>query len=150
MECGEPCTRERLRAKEKAARERLLEFGRQATKDCLDRDNCNLLNAIIALQEPLTDAELAPERREASSLIETRYRKRAESARMKYALAVETLAEATGRAVNVRALREVFADSSLPWFLDDAEVQLARAEAERLVAEALSRQTSTGAAGQQP
>ena len=69
---------------------------------------------------------------------------------MKYALAGETLAEATGRAVNVRALREVFADASLPWFLDDAEVQLARAEAERLVAEALSRQATANGAGQKP
>ena len=150
LECGEPCTRERLRAKETASRERLLEFGRQATKDCLDRDDCDLVNAIIALQEPLTDAELAPERREASSLIETRYRKRAESARMKYALAMEALAEATGREVDVQALRQEFADASLPWFLDDGEVELARVEADRLVAEALSRHDFGSAAGRTP
>ncbi len=69
---------------------------------------------------------------------------------MKYALAVEALAEATGREVNLEALRQEFADASLPWFLDDGEVELARVEAERLVAEALSRQATANGAGQKP
>ena len=153
LECGEPCTRDRLRAREKESRAHRSAFFRRADDDCYKHDDCDLRSKINALLKPLRDAEDAEgtrERREARTRIKTRYRKQAESARMKYALAVEALAEATGREVNLEALRQEFADASLPWFLDDAEVQLARAEAERLVAEALSRQTSTGAAGQQP
>ena len=152
LECGEPCTRDRLRAREKESRAHRSAFFRRAYDDCYKHEDCDLINKINALRQPLRDAEDEGirERREAQTRIETRYRKQAESARMKYALAGETLAEATGRAVNVRALREVFADASLPWFFDDAEVQLARAEAERLVAEALSRQATANGAGQKP
>ncbi len=46
----------------------------------------------------------------------------------------------------MEALRQHVADASLPWYLDDGEVQLARVEAERLVSEALARQASANGA----
>ena len=142
VECGEPCTREKLRAREIESGEQRLAFSRRATEDCVERDDCDLKKTIMALRTPLSVAKMAPARREAYWRIGMRYRKQAESVRMKYALAVEALGEATGRALDVQALRQQISDPSLPWFLDDAEVELARVDAQRLVAEALSVQAS--------
>ena len=142
VECAEPCTREKLRARETESREHRVAFNREASEDCAGHDDCDLEGTIAALRKTLRDAEMAPERRETYWRIGMRYRKQRESVRVKYALAMEALAEATGRAVDVQALRQQIADPSLPWFLDDSEVELARAEARRLVADALSSEAS--------
>ena len=150
VECGEPCTREKLRALEIESRKQTAALNRQTRLDCVERGDCDLRNTLKALRKPLYEALyealLAPERQQAEWQRALPYRKRAESARMKYTLAMEALAKATGREVDVEALRQHVADASLPWYLDDGEVQLARVEAERLVSEALARQASANGA----
>ncbi len=78
LECGEPCTRDRLRAREKESRAHRSAFFRRASDDCYKREDCDLRSKINALLKPLRDAEDAEgtrERREARTRIETRYLK---------------------------------------------------------------------------
>ncbi len=83
-----------------------------------------------ALGRPYDERELTRPRRSLP------HRKRAEAVALKYALAVETLARATGAEVDLGLLRHL-ADADAPALLTAEEVEQARSDAAQLVAAAI-------------
>lgn len=83
-----------------------------------------------ALGRPYEERELTRPRRSLP------HRKRAEAVALKYALAVETLARATGADLDLGLLRHL-ADADAPALLTAEEVEKARSEAAQLVAAAI-------------
>ena len=139
LECPSPCTPLRLRETERRFRSEIQAF-RVATYDACDlRNDCRLCDALVALQEPLSQAMESEEVVREDAARRMAYGKRYEAVRLRFALAVEALAAATDTPVRLDILRRVLTDPETPWYLDQTEIELVRAEAHQLAAEALAR-----------
>ena len=123
IDCADPCTVKAVDKLEHLYRRRLSDC---RAEKCANLADMTKLDA--ELDRPLDELYLA---RPARSLP---HRKRVEAVALKYVLAVESLAEATGVAVDKELLRRM-ADPDDPELLTAGEVEQARFEALQLVAQ---------------
>lgn len=133
IECAPPCTPARLRRTEKRFEAEIRAFKTKLYDACDLHDDCAALDALIALEEPLSRAMDGEEMNRGSAERRVRYGKLGEAIRMQYTFAVEALAAARGLPVRADALRRVLANPDAPRYLDATEVGLARDDAERLM-----------------
>lgn len=138
IDCPSPCTAARLTAIEKRFERELGMFRAQAEDDCRLDENCVYAEALSELRSRLYWAEhveWADGRRNAH------YGQRVEALRMRFTLAVETLAAERGVPLDVAMLRRVLANPEVPLDLDSAEIEHLRTVAQEMVARALVHST---------
>lgn len=139
VQCPLPCTPDRLRRTEKQFEDEIEAFQARIFQACDLRQDCAASDALIALHEPLSQAMDSEEMDRGRAKRRTRYGKLAEAIRVQYTFAVEALAAERGVPVRADSLRRVLAHPEAPRYLDAAEVETFRNDAERLVANVLAR-----------
>ena len=139
IECPSPCTPERLKATEKRFEREIGTFRAQAHTACGRGEDCQHSTALLKVERQLARAK-AVERERASR--NASYFRRAESLRMRFALAVEALAAERGVPLDVAMLWRVLANPEVPLYLDSAEVEHLRIVAQGMADGAIADRRS--------
>ena len=139
IDCPSPCAAEQLTATEKRFERELTMFRTEAEDACQRGGNCEHSDALREVRWQLAWAEHVER---ADGRRNTRYGRRVEALRIRFALAVEALAAERGVPLDVAMLRRVLANPEVPLYLDSAEVEHLRTVAQGMAASAIADRRS--------